>query len=69
MELNLNTKFEIGNRVFVIVKENRCWQKKETCDVCMGQGYVPYREYRCTCPKCTTKLNMRMRLSKICLEM
>ena len=52
MELNLNTKFEIGNRVFVIIKENRCWQKKETCDVCMGQGYVPYREYRCTCPKC-----------------
>lgn len=37
MELNLNTKFEIGNRVFVIVKENRCWQKKHVMSA-WGKG-------------------------------
>lgn len=51
----VNNKFELNQQVFVVKKEHKTVEKKETCDVCLGEGRIAYKGYRMTCPKCNGK--------------
>lgn len=51
----VDNKFELNQQVFVIRKEHRTIEKKETCDVCLGEGKISYKGYSMNCPKCHGK--------------
>lgn len=51
----VENKFELNQQVFVIKKEHKKIERKETCDVCLGNGYITYKGYRLSCPKCKGK--------------
>ena len=48
-------KFDLNQKVFVVKKEHKTVNKKETCDVCLGEGRITYKGYKMTCPKCNGK--------------
>ena len=51
----VDNKFELNQQVFVVKKEHKTVEKKETCDVCLGEGRITYKGYKMTCPKCNGK--------------
>jgi len=51
----VDNKFELNQQVFVIRKEHRMIEKKETCDICLGNGRITYKGYTLSCPKCHGK--------------
>ena len=53
--ITVDNKFELNQQVFVIKKEHRKIEKKETCDVCMGMRTITYKGYHMICPKCNGK--------------
>ena len=51
----VDNKFELNQQVFVIRKEHRTIEKKETCNICLGEGKISYKGYSTSCPKCHGK--------------
>ena len=51
----VDNKFELNQQVFVIRKEHRTIVKKETCNICLGEGKISYKGYSTSCPKCHGK--------------
>ena len=52
MDLNINTKFEVGQEVYYVRISNKSIEQKKTCGVCLGVGTFIYNGYKCNCPKC-----------------
>ncbi len=48
----VDNKFELNQQVFIIRKEHKTVEKKETCDICLGDGKIMYKGYTLSCPKC-----------------
>ena len=52
MELNINTKFEVGQEVYHIESSRKVVECEKTCELCLGAGSFIYKDYKCNCPKC-----------------
>lgn len=50
--ITVDNKFEIGQEVFVVIKEKRMINTKQTCGMCLGEGKIMYRGYKSICPMC-----------------
>lgn len=50
--ITVDNKFELNQKVFVIRKGRKTIEKKETCDICLGDGRITYKGYTLSCPKC-----------------
>lgn len=61
----VDNKFELNQQVFVIGKEHRTIEKKETCDICLGEGKILYKGYSMSCPKCRGKREMILESNQI----
>ena len=52
MDLNINTKFEVGQEVYHIESSRKVVECEKTCELCFGAGSFIYKDYKCNCPKC-----------------
>ena len=50
--MQIKTKYEIGQKVYRVVKRTRNIENVQTCNLCRGIGSFNYKGYECTCPKC-----------------
>ena len=48
MEIKANTKYKIGQQVYVVSKE----REEYNCGICDGKGSAPFRGYGFICPIC-----------------
>ena len=58
MQINVETKFEVGQEVFLIKKQKKVIETKATCDICFGTGSISYKGYDMSCPKCHGNRNI-----------
>ena len=47
MQINVETKFEVGQEVFLIKKDRKVIENKEKCKICNGEGLIILN-----CPLC-----------------
>ena len=52
LDLNIKTKFEVGQEVYYVRISNKTIEQKKICEVCLGAGTFIYNGYKCNCPKC-----------------
>lgn len=52
MHIDVNTKFEVGQEVFLLKETKKTFETKVTCDICFGTGNISYKGYDMICPKC-----------------
>ena len=52
MHIDVNTKFEVGQNVFLIKKERKVIENKRICKICNGEGHIIYSGYTMCCPEC-----------------
>lgn len=56
--MKINTKYEMGQKVYRVVERFRRIENVQTCDICFGTGSINYKGYECQCPKCLGKGNI-----------
>lgn len=52
MQINVETKFEVGQEVFLIKKDRKVIENKEKCKICNGEGHIIFKGYTISCPEC-----------------
>lgn len=52
MKINMETKFEVGQEVFLIKKERKVIENRKKCEICSGVGHVFFKGYTMCCPEC-----------------
>lgn len=52
MHIDVETKFEVGQEVFLIKKDRKVIENKEKCKICNGEGYIVFKGYTMSCPEC-----------------
>ena len=52
MQINVETKFEAGQEVFLIKKDRKVIENKEKCKICNGEGHIIFKGYTMSCPEC-----------------
>ena len=52
MQINVETKFEVGQKVFLIKKDRKVIENKEKCKICNGEGHIIFKGYTMSCPEC-----------------
>lgn len=52
MQINVETKFEVGQEVFLIKKDRKVIKNKEKCEICNGKGHIIFKGYTMSCPEC-----------------
>lgn len=50
--MEINTKYEMGQKVYRARVIKRTFDIEETCDLCCGEKKINYKGYSCMCPKC-----------------
>lgn len=65
--ISVFNKFEIGQEVFVIEKENMVLEEIQTCPVCLGSGNIVHRGYKMSCPKCNGKKEIVLNAKRVSL--
>lgn len=53
--MQINTKYEMGQKVYRVVERFRRIENVQTCDICFGTGSINYKGYECQCSKCLGK--------------
>ncbi len=43
--MQINTKYEMGQKVYKVVKRFRRIENIQTCDICFGTGSINYKGY------------------------
>lgn len=61
----VENKFELNQQVFVIQKEHKRIERKETCNLCLGEGRITYKGYKLECPKCKGKKEIVLETKEI----
>ena len=56
--MEINTKYEMGQKVYRVVERFQRIEKIQTCDIYFGTGSINYKGYGCQCPKCLGKGNI-----------
>lgn len=56
--MQINTKYEMGQKVYRVVERFRRIENVQTCDICYGTGSINYKGYECQCPKCLGRGNI-----------
>lgn len=56
--MKINTKYEMGQKVYRVVERFRRIENVQTCDICYGTGSINYKGYECQCPKCLGRGNI-----------
>lgn len=56
--MEINTKYEMGQKVYRVVERFRRIENVQTCDICFGTGSINYKGYEYQCPKCLGKGNI-----------
>ena len=56
--MQINTKYEMGQKVYRVVERFQRIENIQTCDICFGTGSINYKGYGCQCPKCLGKGNI-----------
>lgn len=56
--MEINTKYEMGQKVYRVVERFQRIENIQTCDICFGTGSINYKGYGCQCPKCLGKGNI-----------
>ena len=51
----VDNKFKLNQQVYVIQKETKRIDKKQTCEICSGIGNIVFKGYKMFCPKCNGK--------------
>lgn len=52
MHIDVETKFEVGQEVFLIKKDRKVIENKEKCKICNGEGHIVFKGYTMSCPEC-----------------
>ena len=52
MQINIETKFKVGQEVFLIKKDRKVIENKEKCKICNGEGHIIFKGYTMSCPEC-----------------
>lgn len=52
MHIDVETKFEVGQKVFLIKKDRKVIENKEKCKICNGEGHIVFKGYTMSCPEC-----------------
>ena len=52
MHIDVETKFEVGQEVFLIKKDRKVIENKEKCKICNGEGHIVIKGYTMSCPEC-----------------
>lgn len=58
MHIDVETKFEVGQEIFLIKKQKKVIETKATCDICFGTGSISYKGYDMSCPRCHGNRNI-----------
>ena len=45
--MEINTKYEMGQKVYRVVERFQRIEKIQTCDICFGTGSINYKGYGC----------------------
>lgn len=48
--MEINTKYEMGQKVYRARVIKRTFDIEETCDLCCGEKKINYKGYSCMCP-------------------
>ncbi len=52
MHIDVETKFEVGQEVFLIKKDRKVIENEEKCKICNGEGHIVFKGYTMSCPEC-----------------
>lgn len=52
MHIDVDTKFEVGQEVFLIKKDRKVIKNKQICKICNGEGHIIFKGYTMSCPEC-----------------
>ena len=52
MQINVETKFDVGQEVFHLKETRKVIENRQTCKICNGVGHITYKGYTISCPEC-----------------
>lgn len=55
MKINMETKFDIGQEVYIIRENTYHINNESKCSICEGIGKIVYRGQELRCPECSGK--------------
>lgn len=53
--MEIKTKYDVGQSVYVVKNSTKILEKSESCELCFGDGKIRYGSYSLQCPKCNGK--------------
>ena len=51
--MQIDTKYEMGQKVYRVVERFRRIENIQACNICSGASSINYKGYECQCPKCS----------------